>query len=193
MTNVRLPRGLCQVVGEELRGSHATLEALFKSSGAPGDPPALSHGSKWKEWLFRAGQDESVDSLVVLGNVLEELMDIAPADEQQRDDWEGRRKRVVDELERNSLRYFQGGRVLPNGQAPLSATVTMVPAEEVVAKPSSVEELLKVLIKGLPRAIYPLQHRRKGANSLTFLSEYDVQDLLHALLRPWISDVRPEE
>jgi hypothetical protein len=41
--------------------------------------------------------------------------------------------------------------------------------------------------------MYPLQHRRKGANSLTFLSEYDIQDLLHALLRPWISDVRPEE
>ncbi|MGB3243271.1 MAG: hypothetical protein WBB25_01950 [Sulfitobacter sp.] len=26
-----------------------------------------------------------------------------------------------------------------------------------------------------------------------FDSEYDVQDLLHALLRPWVSDVRPEE
>jgi len=41
--------------------------------------------------------------------------------------------------------------------------------------------------------MHPLTHRRKGTQSLSFGSEYDVQDLLHALLRPWISDIRPEE
>lgn len=35
--------------------------------------------------------------------------------------------------------------------------------------------------------------RRKEAIALTFDSEYDIQDMLHALLRPWISDIRPEE
>ena len=57
MTTVRLSRGLCAVVGEVVRGSHATLDSLFQASGAPGPPPSLSHPSKWKEWLFRAGQD----------------------------------------------------------------------------------------------------------------------------------------
>ena len=75
---MRLSRSLCAVVGESLRGSHDTLNALFIAAGAPGEPPALSHGSKWKEWLFRAGQDPAVDSLAVLGNVLEEFMDLAP-------------------------------------------------------------------------------------------------------------------
>jgi len=39
----------------------------------------------------------------------------------------------------------------------------------------------------------PLIHRRKGSQALQFSSEYDIQDLLHALLRPWVSDIRPEE
>ena len=41
--------------------------------------------------------------------------------------------------------------------------------------------------------MHPLTHRRRGAVPLTFQSEYDVQDLLHALLRPWVADIRPEE
>ncbi|HAI2361552.1 TPA: transposase, partial [Escherichia coli] len=49
------------------------------------------------------------------------------------------------------------------------------------------------LVKGLQRAMHPLTHRRKGSQSLSFSNEYDVQDLLHALLRPWVQDIRPEE
>ncbi len=41
--------------------------------------------------------------------------------------------------------------------------------------------------------MHPLTHRRKGAQPLAFSNEYDVQDLLHAMLRPWIGDLRPEE
>jgi REase_DpnII-MboI len=41
--------------------------------------------------------------------------------------------------------------------------------------------------------MHPLTHRRKGAQALSFSTEYDVQDLLHALLRPWVADIRPEE
>ena len=80
MANVRLSKALCTVVGEVLASteSHATLDALFRSAGAPGDAPALPHHSKWKEWLFRAGRDPEVDSLAVLGNVLEEFMDVPP-------------------------------------------------------------------------------------------------------------------
>jgi hypothetical protein len=51
----------------------------------------------------------------------------------------------------------------------------------------------KILLKGLRRAMHPLTHRRKGAQALSFSTEYDVQDLLHALLRPWVFDIRPEE
>src|SRR5262249_14391210 len=60
-------------------------------------------------------------------------------------------------------------------------------------KPAEIEELLDILIKGLRRSMYPLTHRRKGAQALSFSTEYDVQDLLHVLLRPWVADIRPEE
>ncbi len=196
MTNIRLSRGLCAVVGSALRGSHATLDALFVSAGAPGEPPNLSHGAKWKEWLFRAGQDPAVDSLRVLGNILEEFMDVAPQESEARLQWESDRKRVNDALETDGMRYYQGGRVLPNGEVPLATTILSAgnPSNgAVVQPPSSIDELLTRVVRGLPRAMYPLIKRRKGAAALTFRSEYDLQDLLHALLRPWVADIRAEE
>ncbi len=192
MKNIRLSRSLCAVVGEALQGSHATLDALFRSSGAPGDPPDLSHHAKWKEWLFRVGQDEKVDSLDVLGNVLEEIIDIPPLDDELNEEWQKKRQRVIDVLEDNGLRYYRGGRILPSGEDVQAENFNSDSSKE-VCKPKSIDELLNVLVMGLPRAMYPLQHRRKNSEHLSFSSEYDIQDLLHALLRPWVFDVRPEE
>lgn len=191
VTSIRIPRAVCAVVGEVLKGSHPTLDSLFKTSGAPGEPPALSHAAKWKDWLFRAGNDPNVDSLAVLGNVLEEFMDLPPNEfSEDYERWKIDRERVVAVLEEHGFRYYRGGRVLPNSQvpAPEGPTVNIAPG-----KPRSIEELLEVLVKGLRRAMHPLTHRRKGANTLSFSVEYDVQDLLHSLLRPWVADIRPEE
>jgi len=192
MANIRLSRGLCSVVGNCLTGSHSSLNALFTSAGAPGEPPDLAHHTKWKEWLFRAGQDASVDSLAVLGNLLEEFMDAPPVDSYAREIWTTKRDGVLEALKADGLSYFRGGRVLPNGSKNENQEI-MSASSSSELKPSSIEELLRVLTKGLPRAMHPLIHRRKGSQSLSFQSEYDIQDLLHALLRPWISDVRAEE
>lgn len=191
---MRLSRSLCAVIGESLRGSHSTLDSLFTAAGAPGEPPGLSHGSKWKEWLFRAGQDPEVDSLEVLGNVLEEFMDLAPAgSEDEHQDWKIRRARVEHALEENNLRYYRFGRVLPQGVEPAPLPDSPAGSRTAALKPATVDDLLEITIRGLRRAMHPLTHRRKGMQPLSFRSEYDVQDLLHALLRPWISDIRPEE
>ena len=196
--DMRLSKALCAVVGQVISttGSHDALDALFRSAGAPGDPPALAHHSKWKEWLFRAGQDPSVDSLAVLGAVIEEFMDLAPAaGSEEFDVWSDNRKRIEAALEDNGLRYYRFGRVLPqadglNGDLPPSNARSK---QTVPARPDRVEDLLEIIIRGLRRAMHPLTHRRKGAQSLSFTVEYDVQDLLHAQLRPWINDIRPEE
>jgi len=193
---MRLSKSLCSVIGDVLAstGSHVTLDALFLSSGAPGEPPALSHGSKWKTWLFTTGQDPNVDSLTVLGNLLEEFMDLPPQDPESLQNWRVKRTRVEAALEENGLRYFRYGRVLPQGASPDAEDLSNISQRpETPAKPARVEELLEVVVKGLRRAMHPLTHRRKGIQPLSFGSEYDVQDLLHALLRPWISDIRPEE
>lgn len=191
---MRLSRSLCAVVGEVLVGSHESLNHLFQSSGAPGEPPPLSHGTKWKEWLFRTGQDPNVDSLHVLGNVLEEFMDLPPKrDTPEHEVWRERRARVEAALEENGLRYYRFGRVLPQGESVPEVDTPQRMAPLAVAKPQKVEELLEVIVRGLRRAMHPLTHRRKGAQYLSFGNEYDVQDLLHALLRPWVNDIRPEE
>lgn len=195
MTNIRLPRAVCAVVGDVLRGSHATLDSLFEAAGAPGPPPTLSHASKWKDWLFRAGSDPTVDSLAVLGNVLEEFMDTPPNEFSEGfEEWRTNRDRVVQVLEENEFRYYRGGRVLPTGQTPEEGYPSAAPSSNrSPVKPTNIDELLLILLKGLRRAMHPLTHRRKGAVALSFSTEYDVQDLLHALLRPWVADIRPEE
>jgi hypothetical protein len=194
---MRLSRSLCAAVGDAIANtaSHATLDALFQGAGAPGDPPDLSHGSKWKEWLFRTGVDPNVDSLAVLGNVLEEFMDLPPMEDgPELEEWRVKRARIESVLEENGLRYFRFGRILPQGQQPEQYEPQESPQESShIIKPDSVQELLMILLRGLRRAMHPLTHRRKGAQPLSFSSEYDVQDLLHSMLRPWISDIRPEE
>jgi hypothetical protein len=195
MTNTRLPRALCAVVADVLRGSHATLNILFETAGAPGPPPDLSHGTKWKEWLFRAGNDPSVDSLSVLGNILEAFMDIGPTEGAEGfAEWKTNRDRVAQALEENGFRYYRGGRVLPTGQREEEEHPSPVALNHRgQMKPADIDELLEILLKGLRRAMHPLTHRRKGAQTLSFSTEYDVQDMLHALLRPWVADIRPEE
>lgn len=193
---MRLSKALCAVVGDAVScgGSHATLDALFIGAGVPGEPPPLAHHSKWKEWLFRAGQDPNINSLLVLGNVLEEFMDIVPdSDAPNYSDLQKARKRVEAALEENGLRYFRFGRVLPQGAMPNDDSPQPTTKATGPSKPQAVEELIEILIRGLRRAMHPLTHRRKGAQPLTFGSEHDVQDLLHSLLRPWIADIRPEE
>lgn len=194
---MRLPRALCTEVGRVLGGrrSHTTLDLLFATSGAPGAPPGLAHSSKWSEWLFRAGIDPNVDSLSVLGNVLEEFMDVPPNEFSEGfAQWKTDRECIVKVLEENRLQYFRGGRILPSGQAVVDARPPVGSRSGPgPIKPGDIDELLEVLLRGLRRAMHPLTHRRRGALALSFSTEYDVQDLLHALLRPWVADIRPEE
>jgi hypothetical protein len=195
MSNIRLPKVLCVAVAGALRGSHTSLDRLFLTAGAPGPPPNLPHHSKWKEWLFSAGNDPNVDTLTLLGNLLEEFMDV-PLNEDSPEfpEWTVERERVVQALEEIGLRYYRYGRVLPTGQTPAEIQLpSAVSPHHDPAKPAQIEELLDILIKGLRRAMHPLTYRRKGAQALFFSTEYDVQDLLHALLRPWVADIRPEE
>jgi hypothetical protein len=130
-----------------------------------------------------------------LGACLRSLWDLPPTPgTPEYDEWKEKRGRVEKALEENGLRYFRFGRVLPQGDpVPAEHDQRQERTPAAPAKPTKVEELLEVIVRGLRRAMRPLTHRRKGAQALAFTNEYDVQDLLHAMLRPWISDIRPEE
>jgi hypothetical protein len=67
---VKLSITICSIVGDIVSGSHDTLNELFITAGAPGDPPAASHGSKWKKWLKKASDDPECDSHLVLGRII---------------------------------------------------------------------------------------------------------------------------
>lgn len=206
MSNIRLPIAVCSAVAEVLahNGTHDSLNALFEASGAPGPPPDLTHRTKWKTWLLKAGSDPEVDSLAVLGNLIEEFMDLPPLPSDgglgilgikfdSVAEYNKRKERLETVLEEHGFRYFRGGRVIPigNPEPIINAKISIQENEGI--KPSSIEELLKVIIRGLPRAMHPLIHRRKNSPVLSFATEYDIQDLLHSQLRPWIADIRPEE
>lgn len=206
MSNIKLPKAVCSAVAEVLAGSsHDTLNTLFEAAGAPGSPPDLAHDSKWKTWLQRAGNDPEVDSIAVLGNLIEEFMDLPPLENSGAlanfmgididpiQEYNKRKARLVNVLEEHGFRYFRGGRIIPIGQPqPTSITQNTTNKSE-GSKPSSIEDVLNIVVRGLPRAMQPLIHRRKNVQSLSFTTEYDIQDLLHSQLRPWVADIRSEE
>jgi hypothetical protein len=148
---------------------------------------------------MRAGRDPKVDNFEFMGALIEEFMDVPPSPssddpnplEQQRQ-YQEKRKRLEEALSAEGLQYFRGARIIPTGAAPEPLSHVQ-PQTLSPSRPTSIDEVLLPLLKGLQRAMYPLTHRRKGLPTLAFKSEYDVQDLLHVLLRPWVKDIRPEE
>lgn len=52
---------------------------------------------------------------------------------------------------------------------------------------------LSQLLQNFNEITRPLRNRRKGRQSFSIQNEYDVQDLLHVLLKTHYNDVRPEE
>jgi hypothetical protein len=105
------------------------------------------------------------------------------------------RKRLEDTLAAEGLQYFRGGRIIPTGTTPEPVAQRDAYSASATSpkRPTSIDEVLLPLFRGLRRAMFPLTHRRKGLPTLTFDNEYDIQDLLHVLLRPWVKDIRPEE
>ena len=122
------------------------LKARFEEAGVPGPPPDLPHQSKWKTWLRRAGTENSVDSLAVVGRLIEEFMDLPPPPPADVlgigydpvAEYNRKRTRLNTVLEEHGFRYFSGGRVLPNDAAQSDPTpITSTP--DTMAPPSSGE------------------------------------------------------
>lgn len=118
-----IPVAVAAVVGEFIGNtySHRAGDQLFRLAGAPGDPPELSHGSKWKTWLLRANATPNTDAHAVLGRVIEEFMEVDPApartfgpdhsspsalEQRQRD-----RARLRELMVKYGLDYAQGGKI----------------------------------------------------------------------------------
>jgi hypothetical protein len=126
--NTKISMPICSVVNSILSGSHTTLDALFISAGAPGDPPDLAHHSKWKMWLKQASDDPNTDALSMLGKLIEEFMEVEPIEsestfnsifgfESETETYKKNKDRLVDILEKDGLSYRKGGIIqeIPKG------------------------------------------------------------------------------
>ncbi len=198
MSDIRIPAAVCVEIANLYSGlSHSKVNALFQAAGVPGPPPDLGLDLKLKTWIRIAGDNPAVDSLAIIGRLIEEFMDVEPFEDARAfENWTIHRERVVRILEENGFRYFRGGRVLPSDQAPVPTRLEnpmQPPVPSDPGKPNTFYGVIETVIKGLPRAMHPLVQRRKGAQALSFAMESDLQDLLHSLLRPWIRDIRAEE
>ena len=58
--------------------------------------------------------------------------------------------------------------------------------------PSSIE-LVETVLRRYPEFLRPLTRRGRGRDALAIRDEYDVQDTVHAILRLFFDDIRPEE
>jgi hypothetical protein len=71
-------------------------------------------------------------------------------------------------------------------QWPDKSTTKSEPQQDTVAT-------LKRIARRLPEVIHQLGHRYSNRDTLTIRDEYDLQDLIHALLYLFFEDIRPEE
>lgn len=153
-----------------------TIDDLFIFAGAsPDNRGSIARGQgsqrmdRVYEWV--AGLEEQVPDRVVsiIAGVAAQL---ASSEE-------------VPESDREFLRH-RSGTSAARGSAPV------LPAQQ-PRIPDSVEALLEVVIRGIPKATHPWRFRRKGATEVQFGDEYDLQSLFHSLIAPWVSDIRAEE
>lgn len=108
-----IPAPVISVISRILpdRYSAEGLNNLFDDAGAPGEIPEGSKAVRAETWLRRANKDESVDSLKVLGKVIETLMEgLSLAQFVERD--ADHRAQIEQILGKCKLSYLSGGRVV---------------------------------------------------------------------------------
>jgi hypothetical protein len=102
--------------------SHSRIDALFMRSGAPGDKPPGNLETKCMEWLKRCNDDPTVDALAVLGNFIQEFMDIEPSSYDAQT--QAGQQRIRESLAKNQLSYQRNGHITLAGSTATAKTLT---------------------------------------------------------------------
>lgn len=125
MNNSTIPVPVIAVVALVLENhlSHTQIDTLMESLGLPGPIPLGNKLDKLRTWLRRANGSEVPNALRVLGQVLEEYMEVdsswgSPSETQV----EGR-KRIVAKLREHGLTYVKGGNVVASRDIGVSPSI----------------------------------------------------------------------
>ncbi len=111
---MQIPKSVIDLVSEVLgwHYTHRAMESLFLECGAPGEPPIGNKVDKCSAWLKLTNTDASIDSLRILGKLLEYYMDYEiPKSNFNIMQWEDNRERIHRALARHGLVYEFGGMV----------------------------------------------------------------------------------
>lgn len=120
---------------------HSDINSVFFSADAPGDAPDRNKQDKTTDWLLRCN-GEGIDSLKILGKVLEEYMeravkvDVNPfaRPDSHATSFIARRQKLHDTLGKYGLKYIQGGVVCQVGISSASQSLEqMLKAKNVPA------------------------------------------------------------
>ena len=126
----RIPNGVVGLLSSVLSDAftHQQLDTLFQIAGAPGDPPEGSKSVKVAVWLRRVNAEASGRCLSILGQVIEEFMDVPILASSRWGDVAGdlqvarskQQAQLRALLQRSSLEYSHGGKVLHRGSSVLT-------------------------------------------------------------------------
>lgn len=131
----RIPNPVISVVAAVIAEhyyNHKDLNSLFIGAGAPGDAPEGNCVNKCEQWLKRCNVDPAVDAFEVLGQVLENFMELphrSAAQDAVSAEHQRRRDRVHEILEQYGYSYQNGGTVLGAGSGPASKSLRKLLSE----------------------------------------------------------------
>lgn len=164
--------------GEKLR---EVIEVIDKVCEAKGWSSYITNRD-WKEWKYATISVERVVKSGYGGENVTGIFDISVNNgvtiSRQKTSFYGYGLEDLHESIKNALRS------LPWLQAQEKIAVS---------KPITAFQKIECLLQKFHKVVRQLKHRHDDRETLLIQDEYDVQDLLHALLKTLFDDVRPEE
>lgn len=101
--------------------SHSRLNSHFMECGAPGGVPEGNCETKCSTWLRRCNDDPGVDSMQVLGQIIQQFMELEP------DSWNDKigpgQERIRASLAKNQLSYQMNGFITLAGASPAAKSL----------------------------------------------------------------------
>jgi hypothetical protein len=134
VASTRIPSATIGVLSEAMPDelTHAKIDSLFLSAGAPDTVPEGSKPQKVQAWL-RLTNEHSDDPLKVLGQILEGFMDLEPPatspwnrEDSHIEAFHQRRERIRKALAKDGLQYSRGGAISTATGTPILSLMDLI-------------------------------------------------------------------
>ena len=141
----RIPVPVIAIVADNLANflTHSEINVRFESAGAAGDQPAGNKVEKIRAWLRNSNRGHQ-EPLAVLGNVLEEFMEVDIRWWMEDGTQPKARERIQEILRAHGLTYVKGGHIAQSGVATVSRSLQeIIQDHDLSALQTEFERILK--------------------------------------------------